>query len=152
MRIFGSWQLSCPEPSPIAVHTMQKTLLAYAAVTLVMVAIDLVWLGLIAKPLYQQGIGHLMAAEPKLWAGAVFYLLYPVGLMVFAVLPGASLGWSDTALKAALFGFFAYATYDLTNLATLKNWPLSLALIDMAWGTAVSAVAALAGRWAYQAA
>ena len=131
---------------------MQKTLLAYAATTLVMVAIDLVWLDLIAKPLYQQGIGHLMAAEPKLAAGAVFYLLYPVGLMVFAVIPGAALGWGDTALKAAMFGFFAYATYDLTNLATLKNWPLSLALIDMAWGTGVSAVAALAGRWAYQAA
>jgi uncharacterized membrane protein len=132
---------------------MQKTLLAYAATTLVMVAIDLVWLGLIAKPLYQQGIGHLMAAEPKLAAGALFYLLYPVGLMIFAVVPGAaSSAWADTAIKAALFGFFAYATYDLTNLATLKNWPLSLALIDTAWGTAVSAVAALAGRWAYQAA
>ncbi len=131
---------------------MQKTLLAYAATTLVMVAIDLVWLGVIAKPLYQQGIGHLMAAEPKLGAAALFYLLYPVGLMVFAVLPGASPAWGDTALKAALFGFFAYATYDLTNLATLKEWPTSLALIDMAWGTAVSAVAALAGRWAYQAA
>ncbi len=117
-----------------------------------MVAIDLVWLGLIAKPIYQQGIGHLMAAEPKLVAGALFYLLYPVGLMVFAVMPGSTLAWTDTALKAALFGFFAYATYDLTNLATLKNWPTSLALIDMAWGTAVSAVAALAGRWAYQAA
>ena len=131
---------------------MQKTLLAYAATTLVMIAIDLVWLGFIAKPLYQQGIGHLMAAEPKLAAAAVFYLLYPVGLMVFAVMPGVALGWGDAALKAAMFGFFAYATYDLTNLATLKNWPLSLALIDMAWGTAVSAVAALAGRWAYQAA
>jgi uncharacterized membrane protein len=136
----------------LAVHAMQKTLLAYAATTLVMVAIDLVWLGLIAKPIYQQGIGHLMAEQPKLAAGAVFYLLYPVGLMVFAVVPGASLPWSDTALKAALFGFIAYATYDLTNLATLKNWPTSLALIDMAWGTGVSVVAALAGRWAYQAA
>lgn len=131
---------------------MQKTLLAYAATTLVMVAIDLVWLGLIAKPIYQQGIGHLMAAEPKLVAGALFYLLYPVGLMVFAVVPGASSAWGDTALKAALFGFFAYATYDLTNLATLKDWPASLAAIDTAWGTAVSAVAALAGRWAYNAA
>ncbi len=132
---------------------MQKTLLAYAATTFVMVAIDLVWLGLIAKPIYQQGIGHLMASEPKLVAGAVFYLLYPVGLMVFAVVPGAaSTAWGDTALKAAMFGFFAYATYDLTNLATLKDWPTSLALIDMAWGTAVSAVAALAGRWAYNAA
>lgn len=131
---------------------MQKALFAYATTTLVMVAIDLVWLGLIAKPLYQQGIGHLMATEPKLAAGALFYLLYPVGLVVFAVLPGASLAWGDTAVKAALFGFFAYATYDLTNLATLKNWPVSLALIDMAWGTAVSAVSALAGRWAYQAA
>ena len=133
-------------------NNMQKTLLAYAATTLVMVVIDLVWLGWIAKPLYQQGIGHLMASEPKLAAAALFYLLFPVGLMVFAVVPGASMPWGNTAINAALFGFFAYATYDLTNLATLKNWPISLALIDMAWGTAVSAVAALAGRWAYQAA
>ncbi len=131
---------------------MQKTLLAYAATALVMVAIDLVWLGWIAKPLYQQGIGHLMSAEPRLAVGALFYLLYPVGLMVFAVVPGAAMGWGETAIKAALFGFFAYATYDLTNLATLKNWPASLALIDMTWGTAVSTVSALAGRWAYQAA
>lgn len=131
---------------------MQKILLAYAATTLVMVAIDLVWLGLIAKPMYQQGIGHLMATEPNLVVAALFYLLYPIGLTVFAVLPGASMAWGETALKAALFGFFAYATYDLTNLSTLKNWPTSLALIDMAWGTAVSAVAALAGRWAHQAA
>jgi uncharacterized membrane protein len=131
---------------------MKKPLLAYAATTLVMVAIDLVWIGIIAKPMYQQGIGHLMAAEPKLAVAALFYLLYPVGLMVFAVLPSAALAWRETAVKAALFGFFAYATYDLTNLATLKDWPTRLALIDIAWGTAVSAVSALAGRWIYRAA
>ena len=128
---------------------MLKILIAYAATTLVMVAIDLLWLGVIAKPWYQQGIGHLMASEPKLAAAAVFYLLFPLGLMVFAVIPGLSdAGLGKTALLGALFGFFAYATYDLTNLATLRNWPLGLALMDMAWGTGVSAVAALAGKFA----
>ena len=123
---------------------MLKYWAAYAGTAVVMIAIDLVWLGLIAKPWYQQGIGHLMAAEPNWTAGALFYLLYPVGLLLFAVVPGlADTGWGKTAL---LGGLFAYATYDLTNLATLRNWPLWLALLDMAWGTGVSAIAATAGR------
>ncbi len=128
---------------------MLKILIAYAATFTVMVVIDLVWLGVIAKPWYQQGIGHLMAAEPNWLFGGLFYALFPVGLMVFAVVPGmADAGWGRTALLGGLFGFFAYATYDLTNLATLRNWPLGVALMDMAWGTGVSAVSALAGRLA----
>ena len=127
---------------------MLKYLAAYVGATVVMLAIDLVWLGVIARPWYVQGIGHLMAASPNWTAAALFYLLYPVGLMVFAVLPGLDGGWGKTALLGALFGFFAYATYDLTNLATLRQWPLGLALMDMAWGTGVSAVAAMAGRLA----
>ena len=126
---------------------MLKYWAAYAGTAVVMIAIDLVWLGLIAKPWYQQGIGHLMAPEPNWLAGGLFYLLYPVGLLLFAVVPGlADAGWGKTALLGGLFGLFAYATYDLTNLATLRNWPLWLALLDMAWGTGVSAVAATAGR------
>ena len=112
-----------------------------------MIAIDLLWLGVIAKPLYQQGIGHLMSGEPRIPVAVLFYLLYPAGLVLFAIAPQEAAHSSGrTALWAALFGFFAYATYDLTNLATLKAWPLSLALIDMAWGMLVSAVAASAGK------
>jgi uncharacterized membrane protein len=125
---------------------MQKYLAPYLAVLAVIVALDALWLGVVAKPLYRNAIGHLMAAEPRLWAGALFYLIFAVGLMMFVVLPvGATAGWGKTALTAGLFGFFAYATYDLTNLATLRQWPLWLSLIDLAWGSAVSAVAATAG-------
>ena len=134
---------------------MAKYFGTYAATALVMVLIDMVWLGVIAKPFYQQGIGHLMADSPKLWAAVLFYVLYPVGLVVFGVLPNAvnqavSVGWLGALLAGAVFGFLAYATYDLTNLATLKDWPLSIALIDMAWGTAVSGVSAAVGWRALQ--
>ena len=124
---------------------MTRWLAAYAATAAVMLAIDALWLGVIARPLYQQGIGHLMAEQPNWAAAAVFYALYPVGLVVFAVMPEGTPG--RAALLAALFGLLAYATYDLTNLATLKGWPLGLSLLDMAWGSGVSAVAAVAGKW-----
>jgi uncharacterized membrane protein len=120
---------------------------AYATIILVMVVIDLLWIGVIAKPLYQQGIGHLMAERPNMLVALLFYLVFAVGLMVFAVAPaGGSADWGKTALTGALFGFVAYATYDLTNLATLKNWPVGLALLDMAWGSLVSAASAVAGK------
>ena len=125
---------------------MTKYLASYAATMISMLVIDLLWIGVIAKPLYQSGIGHLMAAQPNLVAVLLFYLLFPLGLLLFAVLPTAGSGWGRTLATGALFGFFAYATYDLTNLATLKGWPLGLSLIDMAWGSLVSAVASAAGR------
>ena len=128
---------------------MTKYLVAYAATVAVMVALDLLWLGLIAKPLYQQGIGHLMSDAPKVGVAVLFYLLYAIGLVVFAVAAHApSDAWGKTLLSAALFGFFAYATYDLTNLATLKGWPLGMSLVDMAWGVVVSTVSAAAGKFA----
>jgi uncharacterized membrane protein len=126
---------------------MTRWLLVYAATAAVMVLIDLLWLGVIARPLYQRGIGHLMAAEYRLVPAALFYALYPVGLVVFAVLPQKDL--LHTAMLAGLFGLLAYATYDLTNLATLRDWPLGLSLLDMAWGSGVSAVAAVAGKLAF---
>lgn len=125
---------------------MTRPLIAYLATTLVLVALDMLWLRVIALDWYQQGIGHLMAAQMNLLAGALFYLLFPVGLVIFAVLPSLQHTWLNAVVMGALFGFFAYATYDLTNLATLKNWPLSLSVIDIAWGSFVSGVSALAGR------
>jgi uncharacterized membrane protein len=126
----------------------RKYLLAYAATAAVMLALDALWLGLVATPLYQQGIGHLMAASPRLGVAALFYAVYPVGLVVFAVLPATDR--RNAVLKGALFGFFAYATYDLTNLATLKQWPVWIALLDMGWGTLVSAASAAAGKAAVE--
>jgi uncharacterized membrane protein len=128
---------------------MNRYFLAWLATATVMVALDLLWLGVVAKPYYQQGIGHLLAEQPRVAVIVLFYALYAVGLVVFAVTPiRGSISLSDTALNAALFGLFAYATYDLTNLATLKGWPVGLALVDIAWGTLVSAVSAMAGKWA----
>ena len=125
-------------------------LAGYAATATVMLVIDLIWLGVIAKPWYQAGMGHLMAASPNLVAAALFYAMFPVGLMLFAVMPqAATLGFGQTALWGAAFGFFTYATYDLTNLATLKDYPISLAALDIAWGTLVSAIAAMAGKFVY---
>ncbi len=122
----------------------KKHLLAYAATAAVMLALDALWLGLVATPLYQQGIGHLMAESPRLGVAALFYLVYAVGLVVFAVVPATDR--RNAMVKGALFGFFAYATYDLTNLATLKQWPVWIAGLDMAWGALVSAASALAGK------
>jgi uncharacterized membrane protein len=126
---------------------MNKYLAGYLAAALVMVALDMLWLGVIAKTLYQEGIGFLMAEQPKLVAAVAFYVLYAAGLMVFVVAPQAKdPDWGRTVLMGALFGLVAYATYDLSNLATLKNWPMRLALVDMAWGTLLSAACACAGR------
>jgi uncharacterized membrane protein len=126
---------------------MTKTIAAYAASAATLLLLDLLWLGLIAKPLYQQGLAHLMADQPNIAVAAAFYLLFPVGLMLFAVVPqAADPDWTKALGLAAAFGFFCYATYDLSNLATLRQWPLRLSLIDMAWGSAASAAAAAAGR------
>ncbi len=128
---------------------MTKYVVGYATTLVVMVAIDLVWLGVIAKQMYRDGLGHLMADKPNWIAVALFYPMFALGLMVFAVAPNhesARLG--KTVVAAALLGFFAYATYDLTNLGTLRDWPWKLALLDILWGTAVSAIAALAGATA----
>jgi uncharacterized membrane protein len=136
---------------------MLNYLAAYGATAVVMLALDIAWLGFIAKSFYREAIGHLMADPPNLVAAVVFYLLYPAGVMLFAVAPAAWIGvlaastdipLSRAVLAGALFGFFAYATYDLTNLATLRGWPWRLALVDIAWGTALTAAAAAAGHWA----
>jgi uncharacterized membrane protein len=125
---------------------MKKYLILYLATAFVLVFIDGVWLGVIAKDFYRSRVGHLMSPEVNWWAAAAFYLIYPVGVVIFAnnpVLTGGA--WSTALLYGALFGFFAYATYDLTNLATLRNWPVSLTALDMAWGALVTGVSAVAG-------
>lgn len=125
---------------------MSRTLLAYIATLIVFGIVDFIWLGFVAKDLYRNGIGHLMAESPN-WAAAVlFYLLFIGGLVYFAVGPALSAGeWQRAAINGALFGFFCYATYDLTNLATLKGWPVSIVVADLLWGAFVSTVGATAG-------
>ena len=136
---------------------MLSYLAVYGATAVAFLVLDFLWLGFIAKSFYRDGIGHLMADQPNLVAAGAFYLLYPIGVVLFAVAPAvwsgglaaaAQVPWSRAVLLGALFGFFAYATYDLSNLATLRDWPLRLVLVDIAWGTALTAAAAAAGRWA----
>ena len=125
---------------------MSKLLLPYVAIVLTMMVLDVVWIGAVARPLYNRGIGHLMAAQPNFVAAAVFYLLFAVGLMAFVVLPRAPGDWQMAAAWGALFGFMAYMTYDLTNLATLRDWPLVLSFVDIAWGCVATGLAATAGK------
>ena len=99
-------------------------------------AIDLVWLGLIARNLYQRYIGGLLKTDVNWIAAIVFYLMFIAGLVLFVIMPGVDKqSLSHVMLYGALFGLITYATYDLTNLATLKDWPIQITLIDLAWGT-----------------
>ena len=98
--------------------------------------IDLLWLGIIAKDIYKKYLGHLMSTEVNWIAAIIFYLLFIGGLVFFVIMPAVEAGSIGKALLyGALFGFITYATYDLTNLATLKDWPLKITFIDLAWGT-----------------
>ena len=102
-------------------------------------AIDMLWLGLVARSFYQQYLGFLMDTSPNWFVAIIFYLLFVVGILVFVVLPGLGANSLKTTLShAALFGLITYATYDLTNLATLKDWPALLSIVDMLWGTFLS--------------
>jgi uncharacterized membrane protein len=109
-------------------------------------AIDMLWLGLVARSFYQQYLGFLMAPSPNWFVAILFYLLFIVGILVFVLVPGLESGsLKATLLRAALFGLITYATYDLTNLATLKDWPVLLSIVDMFWGTALSVLVSSVG-------
>jgi uncharacterized membrane protein len=126
---------------------MRRHLAAGLAAVTAMLLLDGLWLGWMARPLYLQGLAHLMAESPKWWAAGLFYAVYGWGLLRLAIAPADSV--AGAARAGALFGFVAYATYDLTNLATLRDWPVALAFIDIAWGSLASAAAAACGRWAW---
>lgn len=111
----------------------------YVLTLVVFAVIDTIWLGTMADRLYRPLIGSMLADSFRLAPAIAFYALYAAGLTMFAVLPGlAEGGWKKALLWGALLGLFAYGTYDLTNLATLKSWSLKLSLMDMAWGMFVS--------------
>ncbi len=126
---------------------MNKLIPAYFASMMIMFVLDLIWLSQLAQPIYARGIGHLMAAEPNLLYAALFYVVFVFGLIWYAVKPNMqSSGIKYTFLAGAMFGFFIYASYDFTNLALLKDWPLGMSIIDMTWGTLLSGVTASAGK------
>lgn len=122
-------------------------LIAYFASLLAIGLLDALWLGWLARDFYQREIGALMRADILKLPALLFYLGYPAGLLLLALQPRPEhLG--EALARCALMGLVAYGTYDLTNLATLKGWPLKLVLVDMAWGVTVSVAGGAAGWWA----
>jgi len=118
----------------------------YFATLAVFFAVDMLWLGLIARTFYKKHLGFLMAPEVNWYAALIFYFIFIVGVLVFVVLPG--LKENDLPMlivKAAFFGFITYATYDLTNLATVKDWPLIITLVDLVWGMVLTTIVSVAG-------
>lgn len=124
---------------------------AYLATAAVFFGLDFLWLGKLATSFYKSQLGELMRERPNLGAAGIFYLLYVAGIVYFAVHPNLLSGSPGQAfLAGAILGLIAYGTYDMTNLSTLKNWPLTLSLVDMAWGTLLTGTAAAAGTWITQ--
>jgi uncharacterized membrane protein len=127
------------------------TLVQYVWVYLISVpvffAIDMLWLGLVAQKFYQSQIGYLLG--PVNWPVAIaFYLIFLVGLLIFVIAPAIeSRSMMHAIVFGALFGFFTYATYDLTNWATIRDWPMLVSLVDMVWGTVLSASVATVTYW-----
>lgn len=128
---------------------MKRHLIAYLGTALAFCLLDFGWLSLVAPSFYQAQIGPLLLTAPKLVPALCFYLLYVAGLVFFCVSPAGAAGrWLQATLRGAVFGLVAYATYDLSNLATLRGWTLSLTLVDMLWGACASAAACACGHFA----
>jgi len=129
--------------------TAGKLVALYGITTAVFFALDFVWLSTATSRVYQPYLGDLLSPKPNLAVAAVFYLFYVVGLLALCVIPGLKEGVVIGALwRGALFGLLAYATYDLTNLATIEGWAWQVSVIDMIWGTTLNTVVAAAGFYA----
>ncbi|NKN37244.1 DUF2177 family protein [Agrobacterium sp. a22-2] len=125
---------------------MTTYILAYISTAIVFFGLDFIWLSRVATGFYKSRIGDLMLAQPNLVAAGLFYFFYIAGIVYFAVAPALSGGnWVSALVSGAILGFIAYGTYDMTNLSTLKNWSLSVSVVDMAWGTVLTGLAATAG-------
>ena len=122
---------------------MKNYLILYSCTLVIMIIVDMVWLNAIASDFYKKHMGDLL--EFHLLPGILFYLVYVAGIVIFVSGSAAASSWQSVLLYGALFGFFAYATYDLTNLTTLRGWSPTLAIVDMAWGTFITAMAATGG-------
>ena len=128
---------------------MKTHIAAYLAAALVMAGLDLAWLSQTGDSFYRASLSAVMGDKANIPAAVAFYLLYIVGIVYFGVRPALEDGdWRSALLNGALFGFFCYMTYDLTNMATLKAWSLKVTLVDIAWGTFVTATSAIAGYFA----
>ena len=124
----------------------------YALTVPVFFMIDLIWLGVIAKGFYRENLSYILSPQVNWPAAIIFYLLYIAGILIFAVVPAVTKdSWQHAIMYGALFGFFTYMTYELTNLALLKDWPLNIVVVDIIWGvvlcTAVATLSFIIARW-----
>jgi len=127
---------------------IKSILISYLLTFVVFLMVDMLWLGVIAKNTYQKYLGGFLADNVNWTAAVIFYLIFVVGISIFAIYPAINKDSVFNAiLMGALFGFFTYATYDLTNLATLKGWPLKIVFIDILWGSTLSAIVSFSGYY-----
>jgi uncharacterized membrane protein len=116
-----------------------STLITYAIATVTFFAIDMVWLGLVAKNFYRTKLSHVLSPDVVWPAAIVFYLIYIAGIVYFAINPALKdASWQDALLKGALLGGLCYATYDLTNMATIAKWPIEIVIVDIIWGVVLT--------------
>ena len=128
---------------------MREFVIAWAATAIAFVALDAIWLSIAASRLYRPLLGPLLREDYGLAPAAAFYVLYTLGVVVFAVLPSlGSPGWGAALARGAFFGLVGFGVYDLTNQATLRGWSLTVTLADLAWGAALTAIATVAGLYA----
>ena len=123
---------------------MRPAIVAYVSGLVVMAVLDGIWLTFATSRIYRPGIGHLMAAKPTMSAAVLFYLLYVAGLTYLVTLPALPGNASTALVRGAVLGLMAYATYDLTSLAIMRDWPVSVTVIDMVWGAVLTGVTAAA--------
>ncbi len=116
-----------------------KYIALFLTSTVIFFAIDMLWLGFVAKNFYREKLSFIFTGEVNWPAALIFYLIYIVGILYFAILPALNTGnWNLALLNGALLGFLCYATYDLTNMATIKQWPLIVVVVDIIWGTVLT--------------
>jgi uncharacterized membrane protein len=127
---------------------MLASIVSYVVTLATFAAVDMAWLGTMASRFYKPILGDIAIAGVNLFPAVAFYALYPIGLMIFAIEPALRAGsWLNAPIYGALFGFFTYATYDLSNQATLRNWTFPLTAVDIVWGTCLGALTSAVTFW-----
>lgn len=140
-----------PTLSQIKRLKIMQLILLYLVSSIIFFAIDLVWLGLVAKPFYDKELSAFLSPQINWLAAAIFYSIYIAGLIYFAILPAIKTNSLSLALiNGAILGFLCYATYDLTNLATLHKWPLKIVIVDIIWGTVLTGSVSALSFWVAQ--
>lgn len=128
-----------------------RIIISYVLTVIVFFAIDMIWLGVIAKNIYRKYLGELLSDKVNWTAAIIFYLVFIIGIFVFVIIPSVEKqSLTRAVLLGAFFGFITYATYDLTNYATMKGFPLTIVFIDLAWGAVLTSLVSIAGYYIMQ--